>query len=98
MQKEVIDPKIIKEKVTHAAVDTVQKTIYGADGAKTLRGEELRTIEEKLYIVHPVTKNSSLMGLSLQYDISVGVIKQVNGLATDQVFSKFEILIPVKHG
>ena len=59
---------------------------------------EIRVIDGKQFIVHRVKESDSLGMLSLKYSVPVNTIRQSNNLLTENVFSRLELLIPVKEG
>ena len=56
---------------------------------------KIRVIDGVQYVVHDVKANDSLMKLGLVYNVPAKMIKQINGLQSDQIFQLKELLIPV---
>ena len=52
----------------------------------------------KAFVVHPVKITDSLTSIGLMYNVSSHLIKQVNELVSDQIYSKKELLVPVVDG
>jgi hypothetical protein len=93
MQEKNINPRLSKPVVMEFE-DQVNDDhlMKGADGALLV---DLKTIDGKEYILHKVTKKCSLASMSLMYNVPIFTIKRANNMATDQVFSKVQLLIPV---
>lgn len=61
-------------------------------------GAEIREINGKMMIVHEVKTDDSLPRLSIMYNVSVPVLKRVNGLGSDMIYHKPELFIPIQDG
>ena len=58
----------------------------------------MREVNGKQYIVHQVSLHDTLIKLSIKYNVSVQTIRGVNGLLTEEIFQKNELLVPVQPG